>query len=54
MGDARAKLHTLSDVAERFSDRFVRVESITQGDGGTLRVLDLRDPDVRATLKTFD
>jgi hypothetical protein len=54
LGDARAKLHALADFAERFSDRFVRVESVAQGDGGALRVLDLADPDVRAAVKGFD
>jgi len=54
LADARAKLHALADFAGRFGDRFIRVESIAQVDGGALRVLDLGDPDVRAAVKAFD
>lgn len=54
LSDARAKLHALADFAERFNDRLVRVESVAQGDGRALRVLDLADPDVRAAVNAFD
>ena len=54
LADARAKLRALADFADRFSDRFVRVESVAQTDGGTLRVLDLADPAVRADVLAFE
>lgn len=54
LADARAKLHALARYADRFGDRFVRIESIAKVDDGTLRVLDLADPTVRASVLEFD
>ena len=48
LADARAKLRALAAFAEQFGDRFVRIESIAKVDDGSLRVLDLGDPTVRA------
>jgi len=53
LADARAKLRALAEFAERFSDRFVRVETVAKVDDGTLRVLDLTDPAVRAEILAF-
>ena len=50
LADARAKLRALADFAERFGDRFVRIESVAKADDGSLRVLDLGDPAVRAAV----
>ena len=54
LADARAKLHALASFAERFSDRFVRVESVARVEDGTLRVLDLTDPAVRSAVLEFE
>ena len=54
LADARAKLRALAQFAERFDDRFVRIESIARVDDGNLRVLDLMDPDVRSAVLEFD
>jgi type III restriction enzyme len=54
LADARAKLRALAAFAEQFGDRFVRVESVAKVDDGTLRVLDLGDPQVRAEVQAFD
>ena len=48
LADARAKLRALAAFAEQFGDRFVRIESVAKVDDGSLRVLDLGDPAVRA------
>ena len=53
LADARAKLQALAAVAERFGDRFVRVESVAKVEDGSLRVLDLGDPAVRAEVLAF-
>jgi hypothetical protein len=54
LADARAKLHALAGFAERFGDRFVRIESVAQASDGSLRVLDLGDPAVRAAVAAFE
>jgi hypothetical protein len=54
LADARAKLRALADFAERFADRFVRIESVAQADDGSLRVLDLGDPRVRTAVAAFE
>jgi len=54
LADARAKLRALADFAERFGNRFVRVESVAQVEDGSLRALDLADPDVRAAVTAFE
>jgi len=48
LADARAKLQALAAFAERFGDRFVRIESVAKVEDGSLRVLDLGDPDAQA------
>ncbi len=53
LADARAKLRALADFAENHDDRFLRVDSIAKVDDGSLRVLDLTDPDVRAAVRAF-
>ncbi|MDA8201344.1 MAG: DEAD/DEAH box helicase family protein [Chloroflexi bacterium] len=53
LADARAKLHALAAFAERFGDRFVRIESVARVEDGSLRVLDLADPAVRAEVLAF-
>ncbi len=53
LADAKAKLTALADYAENYGERFVRIESIARGSDGTLRVLDLREPKVRAAVHNF-
>jgi hypothetical protein len=53
LADARAKLQALAAFAERFGDRFVRIESVAKVEDGSLRVLDLADPTVRAEVLAF-
>ncbi len=53
LADARAKLQALAAFAERFGGRFVRIESVAKVEDGSLRVLDLGDPDVRAEVLAF-
>ena len=53
LADARAKLQALAAFAEQFGDRFVRVESVAKVEDGSLRVLDLADPAVRAEVLAF-
>lgn len=53
LADARAKLHGLARFAERFGDRFVRIESISRTQDG-LRVLDLTEENVRDAIIAFD
>ncbi|MGK2850799.1 MAG: DEAD/DEAH box helicase [Candidatus Limnocylindrales bacterium] len=53
LADARAKLRALAAFADRFDDRFVRVESIAKGGEGALRVLDLREAGVRDAVLAF-
>jgi type III restriction enzyme len=53
LADARAKLQALAAFAERFDDRFVRIESVARVEDGSLRVLDLADPAVRAEVLAF-
>ncbi len=54
LADARAKLRALADFAERHGHRFVRIESVAQAGDGSLRVLDLSEPSVRAVVVAFD
>jgi hypothetical protein len=53
LADARAKIRALASFAEQFGDRFVRIESVAKVDDGSLRVLDLGDPAVRAAAVAF-
>lgn len=53
LADAKAKLLGLADYAERFGDRFVRIESIAKIGNGTLRSLDLLNKRVRAAVRAF-
>lgn len=53
LADARGKLRALAAFAEAHGDRFVRIESIAKVDDGSLRVLDLTDPAVRAAILAF-
>jgi type III restriction enzyme len=53
LADARAKLQALAAFAERFGGRFVRIESVAKVEDGSLRVLDLGDPAVRADVLAF-
>jgi hypothetical protein len=54
LADARAKIHALARFAEVFSARFIRVESVAKGEDGSLRVLNLGDPAVRADVLAFE
>jgi type III restriction enzyme len=60
--DAHAKLLALADYAEKFGERFVRIEAVSKNDKGDLgtalkgklMMLDLLDPDVRITVRDAD
>jgi type III restriction enzyme len=54
LADARAKIRALAAFAEQFGDRFVRIESVAKVEDGSLRVLDLADPAVRADALAFE
>jgi type III restriction enzyme len=53
LADARAKIRALAAFAEQFGDRFVRIESVAKVEDGSLRVLDLAAPAVRAEVRAF-
>ena len=53
LADAKAKLLALADFAEAHGDSFVRILSITATVAGSLRMLDLKEPDVRTAVRTF-
>ena len=53
LADAQTKLHALATFAKRFSDRFVRVESVAKVEDGGLRVLDLEDVATRKAVLAF-
>jgi type III restriction enzyme len=53
LADARAKLTALAAFAGQFGERFVRIESVARVEDGSLRVLDLADPAVRADVLAF-
>lgn len=53
LADARAKLWALADYAEKYGDEFVRIESVAEAADKTLRVLDMKDPAVRAAVRAF-
>ena len=54
LADAKAKLRSLAHYAERFSDRYIRIESIARVTDGRLRSLDLLDAKVRDTVRKFE
>jgi type III restriction enzyme len=54
LADARAKLQALAAFADQFGDQFVRIESVARVEDGSLRVLDLTDPAVRAKVLAFE
>jgi hypothetical protein len=51
--DARAKLHALAAFAEDHGHRFVRILSIAKAGDGTYRSLDLLEPAVRESVRSF-
>ncbi|MEM7093666.1 MAG: DEAD/DEAH box helicase family protein [Actinomycetota bacterium] len=54
LADAKNKLKALARHAEQFGERFAAIKSLTKASDGTLRSLDLLDPNVRAMLEDFD
>jgi type III restriction enzyme len=54
LADARAKLRGLAGYAEKFGDRYVRIESIAKLADGRLRSLDLLDAKVRDAVRKFE
>jgi type III restriction enzyme len=54
LADAKGKLRALADFAEAFGDRFIRIVSIAKGSDGSLRVLELLEPQVRKAVRDFD
>lgn len=53
LADAKYKLRALADYAEHYGDEFVRIESVAKA-GDVLRVIDLKEPSVRATVRSFE
>jgi type III restriction enzyme len=53
LADAKTKLRGLADYAEKFGNRYVRIDSIAKAADGRLRTLDLQDPKVRAAVRNF-
>lgn len=53
LADAKSKLRALADYADKYSDSFVRVESVAKV-GDTLRTLDLTNPSARAAIADFE
>lgn len=53
-GRRQAKLGGLADYAERFDNRFLRIESIAKTTSGQLRSFDLRDAMVRRAVRDFE
>jgi type III restriction enzyme len=53
LADAKFKLRALADYAESYGDEFVRIESVAKA-GDALRVLDLKEPQVRAAVRAFE
>lgn len=54
LADAKGKLRALADFVETHGDRFIRVVSIAKGTDGSLRTLDLLEPEVRKAVREFD
>ena len=54
LADAKAKLRALADFAERYGDRFLRIDSVAKAAEGTLRSLDLRDSEIRRAVRSFE
>ena len=54
LADAKAKLRALADFAERYGDRFLRIDSVAKAADGTLRSLDLRDSEIRRAVRSFE
>jgi len=54
LSDAKAKLRGLADYAERFGDRYVRIESICKTSNDQLRSLNLKEPKVRQAVREFE
>jgi hypothetical protein len=54
LADAKAKLRGLSDYAEAFGDRYIRIESVAKVPDGRLRSLDLLDARIRDAVRNFE
>ena len=54
LADAKAKLRALADFAENHGKDFLRIQSIAETGDGTLRSLDLLEPDVRQAVRNFE
>jgi hypothetical protein len=54
LADAKGKLRALADFAETHGHRFIRVVSIAKGSDGSLRALDLLEPQIRQAVQEFD
>jgi hypothetical protein len=52
LSDALPKLKGLARFAERYGDRFLRIEAITRIDTKDLSMLDLKEPAVRAAIES--
>jgi hypothetical protein len=53
LADAKAKLRALADFAEKYGDRFLRIQSVIKSADG-LRVLDLLSADVQKAVRAFE
>jgi type III restriction enzyme len=51
LADALGELRGLSDFAEKYGDRFLRIEAVTEDSRKVLRMLDLTDPGTREVVR---
>lgn len=54
LADAKAKLRALADFADQYGDKFLRIQSVTKTNDGSLRLLDLLEPEVRKAVRAFE
>jgi hypothetical protein len=54
LADALAKLRGLADFAEKHADEYQRIDSLAKDSEGKIAVLDIKDKDVRAAVRTAD
>ena len=52
LSDALPKLIGLADFAERHGDAYLRIDALDENKGGDLVVLNMKDPDVRAAVRS--
>ncbi len=54
LADAKAKLRALVEFADKYGERFLRIQSVAEAADGSLRCLDLLDANVRKVVGSFE